>query len=311
MKLKENNKPATLNKLNRVTAFDIFVTALVVLTTIVIAYPLYFVIIASLSKPDDVELGRTLLWVSNFRLTAYVNIFKETRLWIGYRNTIFYTFFGVLYNLVLTLPAAYVLTKKNIPFHKTISWYFFITMYISGGLIPSFINMKNLGLYNNPQAMILGTGISVHNLIICRQFFSSSIPGELCEASYIDGCNDWQTFVRVCLPLAKPIIAVMALYYGVGRWNTYTAGLYYLLDEKYFTLQQMIRLIMDEGVSAEAALADPDIDAASVTALMAQVEAARSMKYAVVFVACAPLLAVYPFLQKYFVKGAMIGSVKG
>ena len=311
MGFKVKNKPAKLGKLNRVTGFDIFVTVLVVLVTIIVAYPLYFVVIASFSKPDDVELGKTLLWVSNFRVTAYVNIFKETRLWIGYRNTICYTFVGVLYNLVLTFPAAYVLSKKNMPFHGAISWYFFITMYIAGGLIPSFILMKNIGLFNNPLSMILGTGVSIHNLIICRQFFSTSIPGELCEASYVDGCNDWQTFVKICLPLAKPIIAVMALYYGVGRWNTYTAGLYYLIDEKYFTLQQMIRLIMDEGVSAEAALADPDIDAASVTALMAQIEAARSMQYAVVFVACAPLLAVYPFLQKYFVKGAMIGSVKG
>lgn len=311
MKAKEMKKGASLSKLNRVTWFDIFVTAIVVIVTIVVAYPLYFVIIASFSKPDDVELGRTLLWVSNFRTTAYVNILNESRLWIGYRNTICYTFFGVLYNLVLTFPAAYVLTKKQMPFHSVISWFFFITMYIAGGLIPSYILMKDLHLINNPLSMILGTGVSIHNLIICRQFFSTSIPGELCEASYIDGCNDWSTFVKICLPLAKPIIAVMALYYGVGRWNTYTAGLYYLIDEEYYTLQQMIRLIMDKGVAAEQALADPDIDSASVTALLAQIEATRSMQYAVVFVACAPLLAVYPFLQKYFVKGAMIGSVKG
>ena len=178
-------KPAKPGKLNRVTGFDIFVTVLVVLVTVIIAYPLYFVIIASFSKPDDVELGKTLLWVSNFRVTAYVNIFQETRLWIGYRNTICYTFFGVLYNLVLTFPAAYVLSKKNMPFHGAISWYFFITMYIAGGLIPSFILMKDLGLFNNPLAMILGAGVSIHNLIICRQFFSTSIPGELCEASYV------------------------------------------------------------------------------------------------------------------------------
>lgn len=299
------------SKLNAITGYDIVVLALVILVTLIIAYPLWFVITASASPADDVASGKTLLWFSNFNLNAYLNVFQEKRIWIGYRNTIFYTVVGTIYNLVLTLPAAYAMTKKETPFHNAISWFFFITMFISGGLIPSFLLRKDLGLYNTPWVMIITMGVSCYNLIITRQFFQGNIPGELRDAAYIDGCGDIQTFLKIYIPLAKPIIAVLALYCAVGKWNDYMSGVIYFQNQDYFTLQQMIQIVTQQGVNIEQLFEDPSLDAESISAIMDRYYLARTMKYSIVFVGCAPLLIAYPFVQKYFVKGVMIGSVKG
>ena len=299
------------SKLNAITWYDIVVLLLVVLITVIIAYPLWFVITASASPADDVASGKTLLWFSNFNLNAYLNVFQEKRIWIGYRNTIFYTVVGTIYNLVLTLPAAYAMTKKEVPFHNVISWFFFITMFISGGLIPSFLLRKDLGLYDTPWVMIITMGVSCYNLIITRQFFQSNIPGELRDAAYIDGCGDIQTFLKIYIPLAKPIIAVLALYCAVAKWNDYMSGVIYFQNQDYFTLQQMIQIVTQQGVNIEQLFEDPSLDAESISAIMDRYYLARTMKYSIVFVGCAPLLIAYPFVQKYFVKGVMIGSVKG
>ena len=299
------------SKLNAITPFDVLVLVLVVLITLIIAYPLWFVITASASPADDVAAGKTLLWFSNFNLNAYLNVFQEKRIWIGYRNTIFYTVVGTIYNLVLTLPAAYAMTKKEVPFHNAISWFFFITMFISGGLIPGFLLRKELGLYNTPWVMIITMGVSCYNLIITRQFFQSNIPGELRDAAYIDGCGDIKAFLQIYIPLAKPIIAVLALYCAVAKWNDYMSGVIYFQNQDYFTLQQMIQIVTQQGVNIEQLFEDPSLDAESISAIMDRYYLARTMKYSIVFVGCAPLLIAYPFVQKYFVKGVMIGSVKG
>lgn len=299
------------SKLNAITTFDVVVLVLVILITIIIAYPLWFVITASASPADDVASGKTLLWFSNFNLNAYLNVFQEKRIWIGYRNTIFYTVVGTIYNLVLTLPAAYAMTKKDTPFHNVISWFFFLTMFINGGLIPSFILRKNLGLYNTPWVMIITMGVSCYNLIITRQYFQNNIPNELRDASYIDGCGDIMTFFKIYIPLAKPIIAVLALYCAVAKWNDYMSGVIYFQNQDYFTLQQMIQIVTQQGVNIEQLFEDPNLDAESISAIMDRYYLARTMKYSIVFVGCAPLLIAYPFVQKYFVKGVMIGSVKG
>ena len=299
------------SKLNAITPLDVLVLVLVVLITLIIAYPLWFVITASASPADDVAAGKTLLWFSNFNLNAYLNVFQEKRIWIGYRNTIFYTVVGTIYNLVLTLPAAYAMTKKEVPFHNAISWFFFITMFISGGLIPGFLLRKELGLYNTPWVMIITMGVSCYNLIITRQFFQSNIPGELRDAAYIDGCGDIKAFLQIYIPLAKPIIAVLALYCAVAKWNDYMSGVIYFQNQDYFTLQQMIQIVTQQGVNIEQLFEDPSLDAESISAIMDRYYLARTMKYSIVFVGCAPLLIAYPFVQKYFVKGVMIGSVKG
>ena len=170
------------SKGKKISLFDAVNVSLVVLITLILLYPLYFCVIASFSDPSEVIAGNTLLWIKDFTLEAYQNIIKESELWRGYGNTIIYTIFGTIYNLVLTIPAAYVLSKKHLPFKNIISWYFFLTMFISGGMIPTYLLMKDLHLVNNPLVMIIGVGVSAYNLIVARQFFSNSIPSEIYEA---------------------------------------------------------------------------------------------------------------------------------
>lgn len=296
------------HKLDGTTLFDVINTLLVILITAVIAYPLYFCVIASFSDPTQVATGNTLLWIKDFTLDAYKNIMKESRLWTGYRNTIIYTILGTTYNLVLTIPLAYVMTKKYMPFRNIISWFFFLTMYISGGMIPTYLLMKNLNLINNPLALIIGSGVSCYNMIVARQYFSTSISQEIYEAAYIDGASELKCFTKIALPLAKPIVAVLTLYYGVGHWNSYYNALLYIYKPKYYPLQLVLRdiLISNQTITFDAA---GDVD--SIKQMMANAHAAEGMKYAIIFIASAPLLMIYPFLQKYFAKGVMIGSVKG
>lgn len=289
--------------------FDIVNNSLVILITFIIMYPLYFCIVASFSEPKQIAMGNTLLTVKNFTLDAYKYVFQEKQLWVGYRNSIIYTVLGTLYNLVLTIPAAYVLTKKDLPFRTAISWYFFLTMYISGGMIPTYLLIKDLGLIDNPWVLIIGAGVSCYNLIIARQYFSSSIPGEIFEAAHIDGASEWSCFTKIAMPLAKPIIAVMALYYGVGHWNSYYNALLYIRKSKYYPLQLVLRNIL---MTNELSLANIEsADAETAAYMVHRAEMAQGMKYAIIFIASAPLLIAYPFAQKYFTKGIMIGSVKG
>lgn len=292
-----------------ITAFDVIVTVLVVLITVVTIYPLFFVVVASFSSPTQVASGNTLLWFKDFTFDHYKYVFQEKALWTGYRNTIIYTLLGTLYNLVLTIPAAYVLSKKHLPFRGAISWYFFITMYIGGGIIPQYFLIKNLGLMDSPLSLIVGTGVSCSNMIITRQYFQSSIPQDIYDAAYIDGANDWQAFCRIAMPLAKPILAVMALYYGVTRWNSYYNALLFIRSDEYKPLQLVLREIL---INNQISVLDMSTGGGeNIAYMLERAQVAEGMKYAVVFIASAPLLIIYPFLQKYFTKGIMLGSVKG
>lgn len=221
----------------RIQAFDVVNVFLISLITIVIVYPLYFCIVASFSEPNQVALGNTLLWIKDFTLEPYQYVFEEEQIWIGYRNSIIYTLFGTLYNLVLTIPLAYALSKSYLPFRNAVSWYFFLTMYFAGGMIPTYMVIKDLGLVDNPLVMIIGSGVSCYNMIVTRQFFTSSIPNELYEAAFIDGASEMKSFFTIGLPLAKPIIAVMALYYGTSHWNSYYSALLYIRDKAYQPLE--------------------------------------------------------------------------
>lgn len=298
-----------IRKKKKIGAFDTVNTILVILITLVTIYPLYFCVIASFSDPQQVALGNTMLWIKDFTLEPYQYVLRESRIWTGYRNSILYMFFGTLYNLVLTIPAAYVLTKSYLPFRNALSWYFFITMYFSGGMIPTYLLMKDLNLIDNPLSLILGAGVSCYNLIVTRQYFSSSIPNDIYEAAYMDGASEWKCFVRIAIPLAKPIIAVMALYYGMAHWNSYYNALLYIRNVDYYPLQLVLRGIL---ISNELSLnAMENADAETMAYLVRKAQIAKGMKYAIVFIASVPLLVAYPFLQKYFTKGIMIGSVKG
>lgn len=289
--------------------YTVVIYALVGLITLVLAYPLYFCVIASFSDPDAVALGDTILWFKGFTVEAYTAILQEKTLLTGYANSFIYMIFGTAYNLVLTIPAAYVCSKKNLPGHKGILWYFFITMYVSGGTIPTFIWMKKLGLVGSPLSMILGTGVSAYYMIVARQFFMSSIPESLYEASEIDGASDWKQFVSIALPLAKPIIAVIMLYYAFGKWNSYYTALLYLRDQTMWPLQLVLRQILIASQTAFAELTE--INSSDEQYLIRKMYMVRAMKYAVIVVASLPMLILYPFVSKYFTQGVMVGSVKG
>ena len=296
-------------KKKKIELFDVVNTSLVILITLIVIYPLYFSVIASFSGPKQVALGNTLLWVKDFSTEAYKYVIEEEQLWVGYRNSIIYLILGTLYNLILTIPAAYVMSKKYLPFRGALSWYFFITIYISGGMIPNYLLVKDLGLIDNPLVMIIGVGVSCYNLIVTRQYFSSSIPEDIYEACYIDGASELTCFTKIAVPLAKPIIAVMALYYGVGHWNGYYSALLYLRKAKYYPLQLVLRNILISNELSTAAI--ENADAETVAYLVHRAEMVQVMKYAIIFIASAPLLIAYPFVQKHFTKGIMIGSVKG
>lgn len=290
--------------------FNLINGGLLLLFTLIMIYPLYFIIIASISDPGAVVNGRVLWFPEGFQITAYKNVLRETAIWVGYRNTIFYTLFGTLYNLALTIPAAYVLSKKDIPGRMIMMWFFFITMYFGGGMIPTYLNLKNLNLTNTPWVLIIGAGVSCWNLIVTRQYFTNSIPDELYEAAEVDGASQIRSFLQIALPLSAPIIAVMALFYGVGHWNSYYSALLYVRNSNLFPLQLVLRNILISNEMALAAIAlEGDSDALTVAVQRAYM--AETMRYAIIFIASFPLLCAYPFVQKHFVKGVMIGSVKG
>lgn len=291
--------------------FSIVNAVLLMLLTLIMLYPLYFVLIASFSEPYKVVSGKVILFPQGFTTIAYKNVLKESNVWIGYRNSIFYTLLGTAYNLILTIPAAYVLTKKDLPGHGFFSFLFFVTMYFGGGMIPTYLVIKQMGLINTPWVMIIGAGVSCWNLIVTRQFFQSSIPDALYEAAEIDGISDFGAFFKIAIPLSLPIIAVMALFYGVGHWNAYYSALLYLRKSELYPLQLILRNIL---ISNEMALTQMTIEGADAEAMAAAVQKANmaeTMKYALIFIAAAPMLCAYPFVQKYFIKGVMIGAVKG
>ncbi len=289
--------------------FDIVNTSLVIILTLLVLYPLYFCIIASFSDTEAVARGETLAWIKDFTLEHYKYVFREKSLWVGYKNTIIYTLFGTIYNLIMTIPSAYALSKKDLPFKNIISWYFFLTMYFSGGMIAQYFLVKNLGLMDNPLVNIVGIGLSATNLIVTRQYFTNSIPDELYEAAHVDGASEWHCFRKIAIPLAKPIIAVMSLYYGVARWNSYYGALLYIRSDEYKPLQLVLRDIL---INNQISITDMGVmDADTLAYAIERANLAEGMKYAIVFIASAPLLIIYPFLQKYFAKGIMVGSVKG
>ncbi len=289
--------------------FDACNIAVMVLLLLIMLYPLYYIVIASVSEPYDVAMGKVFLKPSGFTLEAYRNVFENRKIWVGYRNTVFYTLFGTLLNLGLTLPTAYVLSKKQLMGRTFFSWYFLIPMYFGGGLIPTYLLVKSLRLINTPVVIVIMGGLSIYNMIVTRTYFTNSIPEELYESTRIDGANEFVGFFRIALPLAAPIIAVMTLYYGVARWNDYYTALIYVSKARYQPLQLVLRsiLIMNESALVDAGnLSSEEMELMARRAYMAE-----AMKYSIIFIASAPLLAAYPFVQKYFVRGIMIGSLKG
>lgn len=284
--------------------FHIFNYILLGLVALVVLYPLYFVVIASFSDPDAINTGSVLLWPVGFNTMGYEKIFADAKIWGSYSNTIFYTTVGTVVNIVLTMMFAYPLSRKEFFARKGLTFFMMFTMYFSGGLVPTYLLMQDLGLYDTPWVMIALPALSVFNVIIARTNIQNNIPEELYEAASLDGCSHLQYFVRVVFPLSRTIIAVLVLYYGVAHWNDYMNGLIYLRDEGLYPLQLVLRGILVQNQASATMMGD-------VESMMAQQKTAELIKYGLIIVSALPVLVIYPFLQKYFEKGVMVGSVKG
>jgi putative aldouronate transport system permease protein len=277
------------------------------LITISVAYPIIFVVSASFSDPVFVLSGQVRLFPKGFTLEGYEKIFSYQPIWTGYRNTIFYASFGTLINLAVTLPAAYSLSRKDLRGRNFFTLLFAITMFFSGGLIPTYLVIKQLGMLDTVWSLLLPGAISMYNCVIVRSYFSKSIPYELSESAFIDGCSNVRLFFSIILPLSTPIIAVLALFAIVGHWNAYFSAMIYLNNYNLFPLQVQLRNILLMGQMDDLMNADPEFIRDQIRLMQLR----ESMKYGLIVISTLPVLCVYPFIQKYFVKGIMLGALKG
>ncbi|CAM3803853.1 MULTISPECIES: carbohydrate ABC transporter permease [Paenibacillus] len=274
------------------------------LISLVVLYPLYFVLIASISAPETVMRGEVWLWPKELSFVGYERLFANKEIIQGFLNTVLYTVTGTALNLVMTIAAAYPLSRADFKGRNGFMLIIVFTMFFSGGMIPSYLLVKELGMLDTIWAMIIPSAVSVWNIIIMRTFFQNSIPKEMQEAAFIDGCSNMRVLFRIVLPLSGPILAVMVLFYAVGHWNSYFTALIYLSDRSNYPLQLFLREILVQGQMQEMV----DISDDSLARSLMDAEA---IKYAAVIVTNLPMLLLYPFLQKYFVKGVMIGAIKG
>lgn len=272
------------------------------LMALLVLYPLYFVVIASISDPDAVLAGKVILYPVQITLDGFRKIIERQDIWRGYLNTIIYTLLTVVLALAVTIPAGWALSRKTLPGKKGWMIYFIIPMFFSGGLIPLYNVMSGLKLINTMWSIVLPSILSVWNLFMCKTFFESSIPDGLIEAATIDGAGPFRTFLSVVIPLSKAVIAVMALYYAVGQWNSYFNAMIFLQDPDKYPLQLVLKEIL---IASESTVGG------SGETILEQYRLANQLKYVSVIVSSLPVLAIYPFVQKYFAQGVMIGSLKG
>ena len=274
---------------------------LLAILALIVLYPVYFIVIASFSDPDAVLNGDVVLYPVKVTFEGYAKILERTDIWRGYGNTILYTALTVVLSLLVTVPAGWALSRKTLPGKKLFMIYFIIPMFFGGGLIPFYNVMSSLGLVNTIWAVVLPSILSVWNLFMTKTFFESSIPNSLIEAATIDGAGSFRIFATIVLPLSKAIIAVMALYYAVGQWNSYFNAMIFLQDETLYPLQLVLKEIL---------IASESTTGGSGETILQQYRLANQLKYVSVIVSSVPVLCLYPFVQKYFAQGVMIGSLK-
>ena len=285
--------------------FGAVVFVIVTLLMLIVLYPLVYVLSCSVSSPTAVGAGEVVLLPKGFTLMGYKRVFQEPDILLGYKNTLFYTLIGTAINLFVTVPAGYMLSKKEVPGRNLFMFLFMFTMYFSGGMIPSFLLVKSLHLYDTRAVLVILGAFSTYNCIIFRTFFAA-LPHELEEAAAIDGCSTVRTFVQIVLPLSQALLGVMVLYFAVGHWNSYFNAMIYVNNEKYKPLQLILRRILIlEQASSNMMEGGGDEYAAE------QFKLKELIKYSVIVVSSLPVLVLYPFLQKYFAQGVMIGSIKG
>ena len=288
--------------------FDAIIFILLTGIFLLVAYPLYFIIISSVSSPSAVAAGDVVWLPVGFNLAGYKAVFEEKTVMRGFVNALLYTVVGTLINLAVTIPTAYALSRDDFFGRKAVNFFYVITMFIGGGLIPTYIVVRSCGFIDSIWALTVPGAISVFNMIVARTFFKSTIPQELLEAAKLDGCGNSRFFFYIALPLSGAIIAIMVLYYGIGHWNAYFSALLYMNTPEKFPLQLVLRTIL---VQNSMQLSQVTNDPNALKALEGKRLVAELMKYSLIIISSIPVMILYPFVQKHFVKGVMIGSIKG
>lgn len=285
-------------------AFDAILVILIGIFLLLVLYPLIYIVSSSFSSGSAVTTGKVLLWPVEFSLKGYEIVFSYSAVWTGYFNTIFYAVFGTIINVAVTILAAYPMSRKNFQGRKVLNYFYMIPMFFSGGLIPTYILVSNLHLVNTRSVLLILGALNLTNMVIMRTFFQSSIPTELLESAKMDGISDIGYLTKIVLPLSKAVISTITLYSIVGHWNSFFMPMIYIRDRDLYPLQLILREILNASSIDQSSIQDPE--------LLAQlVGQSDVMKYALVVVAIVPMLIIYPFVQKFFEKGVMIGSVKG
>lgn len=299
----KNNKKKSTGLSDKVS--DIILAAIFVVILFIVAYPLYYVLVASVSNPYDVYAGKTFLFPSEFTWDGYKAVFADDSIVTGYLNSIKYTVVGTIFSVVMIYLTAYPLSIKTLPGRKFLSIFFIITMYFGGGLIPTYLIVKNTGLMGSMWALVIPGGVAVGNMIIVRNFFENSIPKEMIEAAQIDGASKWMTFIRIVVPLSRSIMAVMVVFSMVAYWNDWFTAMIYLPEPAQSPLPLVLRNIL---IKSSASVNQ----ASTITGGYAELNKLTELiKFSSIIVAAAPMLIIYPFVQKYFEKGFMVGAVKG
>ncbi len=288
--------------------YDVVIFIILTFILLIVAYPLYFVIISSFSDPFAVAGGKVVFFPIGFTLDGYKEVFKTSTVMRGFANSIFYTAVGVAVNLAVTMPTAYALSRKDFLLRKPITLFYMVTMFVGGGMMPTYLVIRDTGLLNTMWALILPGALGVYNMIVARTFFTTNIPQELMEAAKLDGCGNTKFFIYVVLPLSGAITAILFLYYGVGHWNSYFSALLYINDRTKWPLQLELRniLLLNALNNTSKTMTEAELKEKE------RLEALKEMmKYSLIIISSIPVLIIYPFVQRHFVKGVMIGSVKG
>ena len=304
--MSKKTNPNTIKPTKGDRILDFFIIVILILIAIVVMYPLYLVILASISDPSYISKGQVWLFPKGINFEAYKKLLDEKIIWIGYRNALFYTIFGTILQMIVTTTASYALSKKDLPGRSWLTLFFVFTMYFSGGMIPTYLVIKQFGMINTIWALLIPCIFGPYNLVISRNYFENSIPESVYESAALDGAGQFRTFVQIAVPLAKPVLAVMSLNFALGHWNSYLEPMLYISDDEIQTLQVFIkRITMQAATNLESSTG---LDIETFTASIRQTQL---LKYAIVVVSAVPMILLYPFIQRYFVKGIMLGSVKG
>ena len=286
--------------------FNFINNLILIIIGIICLYPIWFVLIASISAPGAINAGEVIFLPKGLNIDAYKGLLEKKSIWIGYRNTIFYTILGTVINLGVQIPCAYALSRSTLPGRSVINTMLVITMYFSGGMVPSFLLVNALGMYDTVWALVLPGAVRAYSIIVARSFFMSNVPESLYDSARIDGCGYTRFFMQIVLPLSKSIVAILSMFSIQTHWNSYMQPKIYLYSKNKFTLQQIVQQISAGLDSTLTALEGEDL-----VAFIAKFQEQQLMKYAVVVVSAAPLVLVYPLVQKYLIRGVMVGAVKG